>query len=184
MIAVASVDYRLTSQAGLYGAFPVTFPAQIEDVKGAIRFLRANAGTYGLDPTRFGAWGSSAGGHLAALVGTSGGVAALEGTTGGNLAFSSSVQAVCGWFGPIDVLQMNPDVTTPPGSGIDHDATTSPESRNSYRSRHDRPAARVSEPSNRGGGELTITSACAMPNSPTATGTSGMPLSRLSVPSV
>lgn len=128
-IAVASVDYRLTSQAGLYGAFPVTFPAQIEDVKGAIRFLRANAGTYGLDPTRFGAWGSSAGGHLAALVGTSGGVAALEGTTGGNLAFSSSVQAVCDWFGPIDVLQMNPDVTTPPGSGIDHDATTSPESR-------------------------------------------------------
>ncbi|MBI5364753.1 MAG: alpha/beta hydrolase [Planctomycetes bacterium] len=127
-IAVASVDYRLTSQAGLFGAFPVTFPAQIEDVKGAIRFLRANAATYGLDPNRFGAWGSSAGGHLAALVGTSGGVASLEGTTGGNLAFSSSVQAACDWFGPIDLLRMNPDVTTPPGSGIDHDAVTSPES--------------------------------------------------------
>lgn len=128
-IAVASVDYRLTSQAGLFGAFPVTFPAQIEDVKGAIRHLRANAATYGLDPTRFGAWGSSAGGHLAALIGTSGGVASLEGATGGNLAFSSAVQAAVDWFGPIDVLRMNPDVTTPPGSTIDHDATTSPESR-------------------------------------------------------
>lgn len=127
-IAVASVDYRLTSQAGQYGAFPVTFPAQIEDVKGAVRWLRANASTYALDATRFGAWGSSAGGHLAALVGTSGGVGTLEGSTGGNLAFSSSVQAVADWFGPIDVLRMNPDVTTPPGSGIDHDATSSPES--------------------------------------------------------
>lgn len=127
--AVASVDYRLTSQAGLYGSFPVTFPAQIEDVKGAVRFLRANAAAFGLDPARFTSWGSSAGGHLSALLATSGGVASLEGTTGGNLAFSSSVQAAIDWFGPADVLRMNPDVTTPPGSVIDHDDEGSPESR-------------------------------------------------------
>src|SRR5688572_25104281 len=75
--AVASIDYRLTSQAGLYGPHPVTFPAQIHDVKGAIRWLRANASTYNLDPIRFGVFGSSAGGHLAALAATSSGVAEL-----------------------------------------------------------------------------------------------------------
>ena len=127
--AVASVDYRLTSEAGQYGAFPVTFPAQIHDVKGAVRWLRAHAATYQLDPTRFAAFGESAGGHLVALLGTSGGVAGLEGDVGGNLGFSSAVQAVVDAWGPVDLLQMNPDVTTPPGSGIDHDAATSPESR-------------------------------------------------------
>ncbi len=127
-IAIASVEYRLTSQAGQFGTFPVTFPAQIEDVKGAVRWLRANASSFGLDASRFGSWGSSAGGHLSALLATSGGVAALEGSTGGNLAFSSAVQVAVDWFGPADILRMNPDVTTPPGSVIDHDASSSPES--------------------------------------------------------
>src|SRR5947209_12678438 len=62
--AVASINYRLSGMA--------TFPAQIEDVKAAVRFLRANARKYNLDPDRFGAWGGSAGGHLVALLGTSG----------------------------------------------------------------------------------------------------------------
>ena len=128
-IAVASVDYRLTSEAGRYGALPVTFPAQIEDVKGAVRWLRAHAPQYGLDPARVGSWGSSAGGHLSALLAVSGSVAELEGTTGGNLAFSSAVQAGADWFGPADLLRMNPDVTVPPGSTLDHDAPSSPESR-------------------------------------------------------
>lgn len=127
-IAVASVDYRLTNQAGQFGAFPVTFPAQIEDVKGAVRWLRANSGVYGLDPTRFGSWGASAGGHLSALLGTSGGVAVLEGNVGGNLSQSSSVQAAADYFGPIDLLNMNPDVTSPPGSVVDYDLPTSPAS--------------------------------------------------------
>lgn len=127
--AVASVDYRLTSQAGLYGTEPVTFPAQIHDCKGAIRWLRAHAGEYGLDRSRFGAWGSSAGGHLAALVGTSGGAAAIEGTIGGFPGFTSRVQACADYFGPTDLLNMSLDVTTPPGSNIDHDAPNSPESR-------------------------------------------------------
>jgi acetyl esterase/lipase len=128
-IAVASINYRLTSQAGQWGSFPVIFPAQINDVKGAVRWLRANAATYGLDVSHFGSWGSSAGGHLSALVGTSGGVAALEGSVGGNLAFSSAVQAAADYFGPTDIININLDVTTPPGSTINHDAPTSPESR-------------------------------------------------------
>src|SRR5262249_35630047 len=101
--AVASVDYRLTSQAGQWGAEPVIFPAQIHDVKGAVRWLRANAATYNLDPARFGCWGSSAGGHLAALLATSGDVPALEGTVGGNAGFSSAVQACADFFGPTDL---------------------------------------------------------------------------------
>jgi acetyl esterase/lipase len=63
--AVASIDYRLTDEA--------VFPAQIYDCKGAIRWVRAHAKEYGLDPDRIGVWGNSAGGHLVALLGTSGG---------------------------------------------------------------------------------------------------------------
>lgn len=119
--AVASVQYRLSGVA--------IFPAQIHDVKGAVRFLRAHADEYGLDPSRFAAWGSSAGGHLTALLATSGSVAALEGATGGNLQHSSVLQAAVDYFGPTNLLTMNADVTIPPGSGINHDASTSPESR-------------------------------------------------------
>jgi acetyl esterase/lipase len=116
--AVASVGYRLSQEA--------TFPAQIEDCKGAVRWLRARAGQYGLDPDRFGAWGPSAGGHLVALLGTSGGVKELEGRVGDNPAISSGVQAVCDWFGPTDFLQM--DAHAPAGSQIRHNAPDSPES--------------------------------------------------------
>lgn len=127
-LAVASVDYRLTSQAGQYGSFPITFPAQIEDVKGAVRWLRANAGTYGIDSTRIGSWGASAGGHLSALLGASGGASQLEGVVGGNLGQSSSVQAVVDYFGPVDLFNMDPDVTTPPGSTVAYDPYFSPAS--------------------------------------------------------
>jgi acetyl esterase/lipase len=92
--AVASVDYRLTRTA--------PFPAQIEDCKAAVRWLRANASTYDLDPDHIGAWGMSAGGHLAALLGTSGGVPELEGD-GDNMQYSSRVQAVCDVAGPADL---------------------------------------------------------------------------------
>lgn len=118
--AVASVQYRLSGAA--------IFPAQIHDVKGATRFLRAHADEYGLDAGRFVSFGSSAGGHLAALLATSSDVEALEGTTGDNHELSSSVQAAIDYFGPTDLLQMNADVTTPPGSVINHDAANSPES--------------------------------------------------------
>ncbi|MBM3975668.1 MAG: alpha/beta hydrolase [Planctomycetes bacterium] len=127
--AVASVGYRLTSQAGQYGSEPVVFPAQIHDVKGALRWLRANGWRYNLDPQRFATWGPSAGGHLAALAALSSGQHALEGAVGGNLGWSSALQAWVDYFGPSDILFMNEDVTFPPGSGIDHDAPQSPESR-------------------------------------------------------
>ncbi len=117
--AVASVDYRLNGEA--------VFPAQIEDCKAAVRWLRANAAKYNLNPDRFGAWGSSAGGHLVALLGTSGGVKELEGTVGGNTDKSSRVQAVCDWFGPTDFLQM--DAHALAEAPFKHDEARSPESR-------------------------------------------------------
>jgi acetyl esterase/lipase len=105
--AVASVDYRLTGVA--------PFPAQIEDCKAAVRWLRANASKYNLDPDRIGVWGFSAGGHLAALLGTSGGVKELEGN-GDNMSYSSRVQAVCVVSGPGDLLQLYRDATGPSGA--------------------------------------------------------------------
>ncbi len=127
---VVSIEYRLTSREGEYGpGVPVTFPAQIHDVKGAVRFLRAHAHEYGIDAARIGSFGTSAGGHLSALLATSGGVDNAEGSTGGNMAYSSRVQASVNFFGPTDLLLMNLDVTDPPGSTIDHDAPNSPESR-------------------------------------------------------
>jgi len=95
--AYASISYRLSGEA--------SYPAQIHDCKGAIRFLRAHGEEYHIDPKRIGVWGASAGGHLVSLLGTSAGVEELEGEVGGNLGFSSEVQAVCDFCGPIDLLQ-------------------------------------------------------------------------------
>lgn len=92
--AIASVNYRLTSEAG--------FPAQINDMKAAVRFLRANARKYKLDPDRIGVWGVSAGGYLAAMLGTSADIKDLEGSAGHNNQ-SSRVQAVVDWCGPTDL---------------------------------------------------------------------------------
>lgn len=130
--AVASVDYRLTGVA--------LWPAQIQDVKGAVRWLRAHAGVYGLDPARFASWGDSAGAHLASMLGLSGGVSTITasspgntttvdiegstGGTGGNLDQSSRVQAVVHWYGATDVLQMHFYPST-----VNHDAGSSDESR-------------------------------------------------------
>lgn len=94
--AAASVGYRLSGEA--------QFPAQVEDCKCAVRFLRANAATYGIDPLRIGAMGASSGGHLAAMLGLTG-EGKFEGD-GGWGHFSSSVCAVCDLFGVSDFLQM------------------------------------------------------------------------------
>ncbi|EGF25283.1 alpha/beta hydrolase, partial [Rhodopirellula baltica] len=91
----ASIDYRLSEEA--------TFPAHIHDCKAAVRFLRANASQYGIDPDHIGAIGHSAGGHLAALLATSAGVAELEGD-GGNSEFSSAIQAVVPMGGQTDFM--------------------------------------------------------------------------------
>jgi len=83
--AVASINYRLSPKS--------IFPAQIHDCRAAIRWLRANQNTYGYDASRIAVAGSSAGGHLAALLATSGGVEELEGTVGENPDESSRIQA-------------------------------------------------------------------------------------------
>ena len=83
------------------------FPAQIQDIKGVIRFVRANAEKYRFDPTFVATSGFSSGGHLASLAATSGGVAELEGNVGGNLGFSSQVDAACDWSGPVDLNHMS-----------------------------------------------------------------------------
>jgi acetyl esterase/lipase len=93
--AAASIEYRLSGAA--------TYPAQIEDCKAAIRFLRAHAAVYGIDPKRIGVWGESAGGHLVALLGTTGNIRDFD--VGGNLDQSSAVQCVVDWFGPSDFLR-------------------------------------------------------------------------------
>jgi acetyl esterase/lipase len=102
--AIASINYRLSQHA--------KFPAQIEDCKAAIRWLRANASKYGFDPNHFGAWGASAGGHLVALLGTTGNGKEFN-TRGSNLEQSSKVQAVCDWFGPTDFLNLVPLTSKP-----------------------------------------------------------------------
>lgn len=114
--AVASVGYRLSQHA--------QFPAQIEDCRAVVRWLRAHAGEHGLDPQRFGAWGASAGGHLVALLGTAGDV--KEWDVGENAGESSRVQCVVDWFGPSDFLTIGRQL---PGSRLDHNAPDSPEAK-------------------------------------------------------
>lgn len=100
--AIASINYRLSREA--------PFPAQIHDCKGAIRWLKTHAEQYKLNRDQFALWGESAGGHLAALAGTSAASDTLEGNVGGNLNTSSNVQAVIDWFGPTDLRQLWNDI--------------------------------------------------------------------------
>ncbi len=113
--AGASLGYRLSGEA--------QWPAQIHDVKAAIRWIRANAGAHGIDPERIGLWGSSAGGHLVAMLGVSEGVDHLEGEVGPHLDLAAEVTCVVNYYGPSDLLSMNRQ-----GSRMDHDAADSPES--------------------------------------------------------
>jgi acetyl esterase/lipase len=113
--AVASLNYRLSQHA--------IFPAQIEDVKAAVRWLRANAKKYRLNPNRFGAWGESAGGHLVAMLGLTGNTNTFD--VGEHLEISSQVQAIVDHFGPTDFLQMD---TQRLQGGMVHDPPDSPES--------------------------------------------------------
>ena len=118
--AVASINYRLSGEA--------QYPAQIFDTKAAVRFLRANAAQYNLNPDKFGAWGASAGGNLVSLLGTTCGVSELEGAELGNAEQSSCVQAVVDWFGPIDFLKMQEQLTEA-GCSASTDEANSPESK-------------------------------------------------------
>jgi acetyl esterase/lipase len=102
--AVASLNYRLSQHAA--------FPAQIEDCKAALRFLRARAGDYRIDKDRVAVWGASAGGHLALLLGTTGKTREFD--VGEHLGESSRVACVINWFGPADFLHWGgPDGRSP-----------------------------------------------------------------------
>lgn len=114
---VASVTYRFSQDA--------IFPAQIQDCKAAIRWLRGHAAELNIDPKRVGVWGASAGGHLVALLGVAGEEKGWD--VGENLDQSSRVQAVVNWFGPANM----DTIATQNGrdSVIAHAASDSPEAK-------------------------------------------------------
>ena len=106
--AVVCINHRSSGDA--------KYPAQIQDVKAAIRFIRANAEKYKLDTSFIGITGFSSGGHLASMAGVTNGMKTrtvgsktidIEGAVGGNESFSSNVDAVVDWFGPVDMARMN-----------------------------------------------------------------------------
>jgi acetyl esterase/lipase len=122
--AVVTVNHRSSRDA--------IFPAQIQDIKAAVRFIKANGNKFQIDTSFIGITGPSSGGHLSAMAGTSGSVklmtinsksAQIEGSVGNYTSYSSSVDAVVDWFGPTDFQSMDSC-----GSTMVHDAPDSPES--------------------------------------------------------
>lgn len=108
-VAVAAATYRFSHEA--------IFPAQIYDVKAAIRFLKANASTYGLDPDRIMTMGESAGAQLALLAAVSNGEKAMEGTIGGNLDVDSNVIGCVDCYGMTDFFTLASDLYARPDLG-------------------------------------------------------------------
>jgi acetyl esterase/lipase len=137
--AIASVEYRLSHEA--------LFPAQIHDCKGALRWLRAHQEQYGYDARNVAVAGTSAGGHLAALMGTSGGVNDLEGTTANHADHSSRVQAVIDYYGPTDFLlrSKNQPVKTEDATGSVFQLLGGPARQNQNLARRASPAHYVSD---------------------------------------
>jgi acetyl esterase/lipase len=117
--ALVAINHRSSREA--------IFPAQLHDIKAAVRFVRAHAAKYRLDPSFIAATGWSSGGHLSAFLGTTGNLppdlAHLEGNLGPHTDQSSAVDAVVDWYGPTDFLIMDEC-----GSAMHHDTLTSPES--------------------------------------------------------
>jgi acetyl esterase/lipase len=119
--AVVSINYRLSGEA--------IFPAAVEDVKAAVRWMRANSAAYHFDSNRIAVCGGSAGGNLAAMIGVTGKTAIFDNPTLGNIEFSSEVQAVVDWFGPMDFLTMDDQLITNEFGHGDHNEPNSPETR-------------------------------------------------------
>ena len=116
--AGVTVGYRLSGES--------QWPSQIHDCKAAIRWIRANAEKHNLNTDRIGVWGTSAGGHLVTMLGTSGDVEAMDGSLGSNNQYSSRVTCVADFYGPTNFLTMN--ATAVKTARLDHDAADSPES--------------------------------------------------------
>jgi len=123
--AIASVNYRLSGEA--------TYPAGAQDVKAAVRWLRAHAAEYGFDTANVAAWGQSAGGWMATMLGATGDQATIfDDAALGNADQSSAVQAVVSWFGPTDFATMDTQSTAVTACGSQsqvHGTANSPESR-------------------------------------------------------
>ncbi len=118
--AVVSVEYRLSREA--------IFPAAVQDVKAAVRWIRANQEVYSIDGGKIAACGGSAGGNLAVMLGVTGQTKVFDDQQQGNLEFTSDVQAVVDWFGPVDFLHMDEQIQIN-GIGVpDHNEPFSPES--------------------------------------------------------
>jgi acetyl esterase/lipase len=121
--AAASLNYRLSGDA--------PYPAALQDVAAALRYLKANARSWGVDPHRVAVWGESAGGYLAAMTGAAGAPSRFDDAALGNPGVSSQVQAVVSWFGPTDFATMD-DQARAAGCGAEgqaHHQKDSPESR-------------------------------------------------------
>ena len=119
--AVVSVNYRMSGEA--------VFPAAIQDVKAAIRFVRANAAKYHLDPKRIASFGNSAGATLAAMIGTTGDITDFDDPTLGNPHQSSKVKATVDLYGPIVFDQMDAQFKLSGKGQPNHGAADSPESK-------------------------------------------------------
>jgi acetyl esterase/lipase len=119
--AVVSINYRLSWEA--------RFPAAVEDVKAAARWIRANQGQFHLNGERITACGGSAGGNLAAMLGVTGKTREFDNPALGNIECSSAVQAVVDWFGPIDFLAMDSQLMESGLGPVDHSGPHSPEAR-------------------------------------------------------
>jgi len=123
--ALASVNYRLSGEA--------LFPAGAQDVKAAVRWLRAHAAQYGLDTAHFASWGESAGGYMSVMIGVTGDQSTVfDDDSLGNPGVSSAVVAVVDWYGPVDLATMDSQQTAhPPAScptsWLQHTPATSPE---------------------------------------------------------
>jgi acetyl esterase/lipase len=121
--AVVAINYRLSGEA--------KFPALVQDAKAAVRWIRANAHRYGFDPHRIAAWGGSAGGYQASMLGVSAGIPELEDLSLGNPDQPSHVHAVVSWFAPTDFLKMDEQLAAsgfPPPPDQRHNDANSPES--------------------------------------------------------
>jgi acetyl esterase/lipase len=120
---VVAANYRLSGEA--------IFPALVHDAKAAVRWIRGHAREHRLDGQRIAAWGASAGGYLALMLGTSHGISELEDLSLGNAGRPANVQAVVDWFGPSDFLKMDEQLEAcglPPLEGQSHSGPQSPES--------------------------------------------------------
>jgi acetyl esterase/lipase len=121
--AVVSCNYRMSGEA--------KFPALVQDAKAAVRWVRANAAQYKLEPQKFAAWGGSAGGYLSLMLGTSAGIKGLEDPSLGNPEQPGTVQAVVDWYGPTNFLKMDEHLAASellPPPGFRHNEANSPES--------------------------------------------------------